>query len=107
MDWADAGLHKKFAVPLWKRRTLFLYCFALSIPLVAQGVDLVGKLCQILIGTALVVLNDTQQALAGTDQPLEHAGGTALPFGCLVLNAHPGALLQTCLLYTSDAADEL
>ena len=74
---------------------LFFLVLWLSVPLVAQGVDLVGKLCQVLVGTTLVVLDDPQQPLAGADQPLEHAGSTALPFGCLVLNAHPGALLQT------------
>ena len=40
---------------------------ALPVPFVAQRVDLVGKFGQILVGTALVVLNDPQQALAGAE----------------------------------------
>ena len=40
---------------------------ALPVPFVAQGVDLVGKFCQIFICAALVVLNDPQQALAGAE----------------------------------------
>ena len=40
---------------------------ALPVPFVAQGVDLVGKFCQIFICTALVVLNDPQQALTGAE----------------------------------------
>ena len=47
----------------------------LSVPLVAQGVDLVGKLGKILVGPALVVLDDAEQPLAGADQPLEHRCG--------------------------------
>ena len=33
---------------------------ALPVPFVAQGVDLISKFGQILVGTALVVLNDPQ-----------------------------------------------
>lgn len=46
---------------------LFFLVLWLSVPLVAQGVDLVGKFCQIFICTALVVLNDPQQALTGAE----------------------------------------
>ena len=53
-----------------ERRAVFLVLW-LSVPLVAQGVDLVGKLCQVLVGTALVVLDDSQQTLAGIEQALE------------------------------------
>ena len=54
------------------------FCFALSVPLIAQGIDLVGKLGKVFVCAALVVLDDPQQALAGADQPLEHTGRTAL-----------------------------
>ena len=60
---------------------LFFLVLWLSVPLVAQGVDLVGKLGKILVGPALVVLDDPQQALAGADQPLEHRGGGHRRYG--------------------------
>ena len=81
---------KKAPWPFGSRR----FCFALSVPLIAQGIDLVGKLGKVFVCAALVVLDDPQQALAGADQPLEHTGRTALAF------------ISLCLLYTSDAADE-
>ena len=64
------------------------------VPLIAQSVDLIGKLGQILVGTALVVLDDPQQALAGADQTLEHRGGAVLALRYLVLDAYLSALLQ-------------
>ena len=74
---------------------------ALPVPFVAQGVDLVGKSGQILVGAALVVLDDPQQALAGADQPLEHGGGAACALGGSLLNADLCALLQAdCALGT-------
>ena len=42
---------------------LFFLVLWLSVPLVAQGVDLVGKLGKILVGPALVVLDDAEQPL--------------------------------------------
>ena len=65
---------QKSAVAFWATR----FCFALSVPLIAQGIDLVGKLGKVFVCAALVVLDDPQQALAGADQPLEHTGSTAL-----------------------------
>ena len=56
------------------------------VPLIAQSVDLIGELGQILVGTALVVLDDPQQALAGADQTLEHRGGAVLALRYLVLD---------------------
>ena len=41
---------------------------ASSVPLVAESVDLVGELGEVLVGAALVVLDDPQQALAGIEQ---------------------------------------
>ena len=41
--------------------------FASSIPLVTESVDLVGELGKVLVGTALVVLDDSQQTLAGIE----------------------------------------
>ena len=64
------------------------------VPLIAQSVDLIGELGQILVGTALVVLDDPQQALAGADQTLEHRGGAVLALRYLVLDAYLRALLQ-------------
>ena len=41
--------------------------FASSVPLVTESVDLVGELGKVLVGTALVVLDDSQQTLAGIE----------------------------------------
>ena len=51
--------------------------FFLSVPLVAEGVDLVGKPGKVFVGPSLVVLDDPQQALACADQALENRGGAA------------------------------
>ena len=74
---------------------------ALPVPFVAQGVDLVGKSGQILVGAALVVLDDPQQALAGADQPLEHGSGAVCTLACPLLHTDLCALLQAdCTLGT-------
>ena len=110
---------------------LFFLVLWLSVPLVAQGVDLVGELGKILVGPALVVLDDAEQPLAGADQPLEHCCGAGRALTGLVLQVHGrfrfvnivgvvlvelrglvgeltvlAAPFAICLLYTSDAADE-
>ena len=82
-----------------KPQDCLFFCFAFLfsrsvVPLIAQNVDLIGELGQILVGTALVVLNDPQQALAGADQTLEHRGGAVLALRYLVLDAYLSALLQ-------------
>ena len=64
---------------------LFFLVLLLSVPLVAQGVDLVGKLGKILVGPALVVLDDAEQPLAGADQPLEHRCSAGRSLAGLVL----------------------
>ena len=51
----------------FSRAALLQKAAALPVPFVAQSVDLVGKFGQILVCTALVVLNDPQQALAGAE----------------------------------------
>ena len=53
--------------------------FASSVPLVAESVDLVGELGEVLVGTALVVLDDPQQALTGIEQALEDGSARAAP----------------------------
>ena len=73
---------------------LFFLVLWLSVPLVAQGVDLVGKLGKILVGPALVVLDDAEQPLAGADQPLEHRCGAGRTLTGLVLQPDTGAFLQ-------------
>ena len=73
---------------------LFFLVLWLSVPLVAQGVDLVGKLGKILVGPALVVLDDAEQPLAGADQPLEHRCGAGRALTGLVLQPDTGAFLQ-------------
>ena len=82
-----------------KPQDCLFFCFAFLfsrsvVPLIAQSVDLIGELGQILVGTALVVLDDPQQALAGADQTLEHRGGAVLALRYLVLDAYLSALLQ-------------
>ena len=64
-----------------KPQDCLFFCFAFLfsrsvVPLIAQSVDLIGELGQILVGTALVVLDDPQQALACAEQPLEDGGRT-------------------------------
>ena len=73
---------------------LFFLVLWLSVPLVAQGVDLVGKLGKILVGPALVVLDDAEQPLASADQPLEHCCGAGRALAGLVLQPDTGAFLQ-------------
>lgn len=73
---------------------LFFLVLWLSVPLVAQGVDLVGKLGKILVGPALVVLDDAEQPLTGVDQPLEDGGGTACTLAEPMLNVDTIALLD-------------
>ena len=53
--------------------------FASSVPLVTESVDLVGELGEVLVGAALVVLDDPQQALAGADKALEDRRRTGNP----------------------------
>ena len=69
--------------------------FFLSVPLVTEGVDLVGKPGKVLVGPALVVLDDPQQALACADQALENRGGAAGTLTGPTLDPHSGALLHT------------
>ena len=68
--------------------------FASSVPFVAESVDLVGELGEVLVGAALVVLDDPQQALACAEQPLEDGGRTGCTLADAVLDAGAGAFLQ-------------
>ena len=67
---------------------------ASSVPLVAESVDLVGELGEVLVGAALVVLDDPQQALAGIEQALEDGSRTGCTLADVVLDADTGAFLQ-------------
>ena len=73
----------------------WLLLFFLSVPLVAEGVDLVGKSGKVLVGPSLVVFDDPQQALACADQALENRGGAAGTLTGPTLDPHSGALLHT------------
>ena len=68
--------------------------FASSIPLVTESVDLVGELGKVLVGTALVVLDDSQQTLAGIEQALEDGSCTGCTLADVVLDADTGAFLR-------------
>ena len=75
--------------------------FASSVPLVTESVDLVGELGKVLVGTALVVLDDSQQTLAGIEQALEDGSCTGCTLADVVLDADTGAFLQAdCALGT-------
>ena len=75
--------------------------FASSVPLVTESVDLVGELGEVLVGTALVVLDDSQQTLAGIEQALEDGSCTGCTLADVVLDADTGAFLQAdCALGT-------
>ena len=85
----------------FSRAALLQKAAALPVPFVAQSVDLVGKFGQILVGAALVVLNDPQQALTGAEQPLEHGSGAVCTLACPLLHTDLRALLQAdCTLGT-------
>ena len=75
--------------------------FASSVPLVTESVDLVGELGEVLVSTALVVLDDSQQTLAGIEQALEDGSCTGCTLADVVLDADTGAFLQAdCALGT-------
>ena len=82
----------------FSRAALLQKAAALPVPFVAQSVDLISKFGQILVGAALVVLNDPQQALAGAEQPLEHGSGAVCTLACPLLHTDLCALLQADLL---------
>ena len=77
---------------------------ASSVPLVAESVDLVGELGEVLVGAALVVLDDPQQALAGIEQALEDGSCTGCTLADVVLDADTGAFLQADRALGTDAA---
>ena len=68
--------------------------FASSVPLVTESVDLVGELGEVLVGKAIVVIDDSQQKLAGIEQELDDGRRTGCALADVVLDADAGAFLQ-------------
>ena len=68
----------------------------LTVPLVAEGLDLIGEFGQILVGTAFVVADNCEQALSRCQQTGIDAGRLLRPRLLLPLNAvalgHPQPL---------------
>ena len=66
----------------------------LSLPLIAEGIDLVGETCQLLIRQTLVLVDNGEQALSGSKQAGKYIAGCLAGILGLLRKHHATALLN-------------